>query len=52
MQHYVINCVSDLLYVGGFIRVLRFPSRIKVIATYDIAGILFKEALTNCKNML
>jgi hypothetical protein len=42
------QCV--LLYVVFFSRVLRFPSRIKAIATYDLAGILLKEALTNCKN--
>ena len=36
IQLNVIYCVSDLLYVGGFLRVLRFPSRIKAIATYDI----------------
>jgi len=26
LQHYVINFVSDLRQVGGFLRVLRFPS--------------------------
>jgi hypothetical protein len=36
VQLNVIYCVSDLLCVGGFLRVLRFPSRIKAIATYDI----------------
>jgi len=33
MQHYVIKFVSDLLHVGGFLRVLRFPPPIKLIAT-------------------
>jgi hypothetical protein len=28
MQHYVINFVSDLRQVGGFLRVLRFPPSI------------------------
>ena len=32
IQHYVINCVSDLWQVGGFLLVLWFPS-IKLIAT-------------------
>jgi hypothetical protein len=52
IQLYVINCVSDLLYVGGFLRVLLFPSRIQETCTYDIAGILLKEALTKCKNIM
>ena len=52
IQLYVMNCVSDLLYVGGFLRVLLFPSRIKETCTYDIAGILLKEALTKCKNIM
>jgi hypothetical protein len=33
IQHYVIKFVSDLRQVGGFIRVLRFPLPIKLIAT-------------------
>ena len=49
LQLYVINFVSDLLYVEGFLRVLRFTSRIKATYTSDIAGILLKEALTNVK---
>jgi len=30
IQHYVIKFVSDLLQVGGFLRVLRFPPPIKL----------------------
>ena len=33
MQHYVIQFVSDLRQVGGFLRVLRFPPPIKLTAT-------------------
>jgi hypothetical protein len=33
IQHYVINFVSDLRQVGGFLRVLRFPPPIKLTAT-------------------
>jgi len=33
VQHYVITFVSDLRQVGGFLRVLRFPPPIKLIAT-------------------
>ena len=33
IQHYVIKFVSDLWQVGGFLRVLRFPSPIKLPAT-------------------
>jgi hypothetical protein len=33
VQHYVIKFVSDLWQVGGFLRVLRFPSPIKLTAT-------------------
>ena len=33
IQHYVIKFVSDLRQVGGFLRVLRFPSPIKLTAT-------------------
>ena len=33
IQHYVIKFVSDLGQVGGFIRVLLFPSPIKLTAT-------------------
>jgi len=32
IQHYVIKSVSDLLQVGGFLRVLRFPPSIKLTA--------------------
>ena len=33
IQHYVIKFVSDLGQAGGFIRVLLFPSPIKLTAT-------------------
>jgi hypothetical protein len=33
IQHYVIKFVGDLRQVGGFLRVLRFPPPIKLIAT-------------------
>jgi hypothetical protein len=33
IQHYVIKFVSDLRQVGGFIRILRFPSPIKLTTT-------------------
>ena len=33
IQHFVIKFVSDLLLVGDFLRVLRFTSPIKLIAT-------------------
>jgi hypothetical protein len=33
VQHYVIQFVSDLRLVGGFLRVLRFPPPIKMTAT-------------------
>jgi hypothetical protein len=33
IQHYVINFVSDLRKVGGFLWVLQFPPSIKLIAT-------------------
>jgi hypothetical protein len=32
IQHYVIKCISDLRQIGGFLRVLRFPPPIKLIA--------------------
>jgi len=32
VQHYVIKFVSDLRQVSGFLRVLRFPSPIKLTA--------------------
>jgi len=32
-HHYVITFVSDLRQVGGFLRVLRFPSPIKLTVT-------------------
>jgi hypothetical protein len=33
IQHYVIQLVSELRQVGGFLRVLRFPPTIKLTAT-------------------
>jgi hypothetical protein len=33
IQHYVMNFASDLLQVGGFLRVLRFPPPIKLTVT-------------------
>ena len=36
IHRYVINFVSDLRQVGGFIRVLRFPQPINLIATIDL----------------
>jgi hypothetical protein len=33
IQHYVIKFVSDLQKVGGFLRILLFPTPIKLIAT-------------------
>jgi hypothetical protein len=33
IQNYVIKFDSDLQQVGGFLRVLRFPSPIKLTAT-------------------
>jgi hypothetical protein len=33
IQHYVIKFISDLRQVPDFLRVLRFPSPIKLIAT-------------------
>ena len=33
VQHYVIKFVSDLLQVGGFLRVLQFPPPIQLTAT-------------------
>jgi hypothetical protein len=41
IQHYVIKFVSDLRQVGGFLRILRFPSQIKLTTT----EILLKVAL-------
>jgi len=36
VKHYVIKFVSDLRQVGGFLRVLRFPPRIKLTATIKL----------------
>jgi hypothetical protein len=33
IQHYVIQFVSDLQQVGGFLQVLQFPPLIKLTAT-------------------
>ena len=45
IQYYVIKFVSDLRQVGGFLRVLRFPSPIKLTATIYITEIVLKVAL-------
>ena len=36
IQHYVIKFVSDLRQVSGFLRVLRFPSSIKLTAKIEL----------------
>ena len=33
IQHYVIKFVSDLWHISGFLRLLRFPLKIKLTAT-------------------
>ena len=46
IQHCMINFVSDLRHVGGFLRVLRLPPPIKLtVTTHDMAEILLKVAL-------
>ena len=45
IQHYVIKLVRDLWKVGGFLRVLRFPSLIFKTDRRDITEILLKVAL-------
>jgi hypothetical protein len=47
-QHYVINFVSDLRQVRGFLQVLRFPS-INKTDRHDITEILLKVALKHHK---
>ena len=42
IQHYVIKFVSDLLQVGGFLWMLRFPPPIKLIALNTITPTLNK----------
>jgi hypothetical protein len=50
IQHYVMNFVSDLQQVSGFLQVLRFPTP-KKSDCLDIAEILFKVALCkSCQN--
>ena len=44
IQHYVIQFVSDLRQVGGFLLVFRFPPPIK-LTCHDITEILLKVAL-------
>jgi hypothetical protein len=36
IQHYVIKFVSDFRQVGGFLRILWFPSPLKLIATIQL----------------
>ena len=45
IKHYVIKFVSDLRQADGFLRVLLFPSPIKLTAMHNIAEILLKVAL-------
>ena len=46
IQLYVIKFVSDLRQVGGFLKVVRFPSQIKLTATIiNITETLLKVAL-------
>jgi hypothetical protein len=45
IQHYVIKFVSDFRQVSGFLRLLRFPSPIKL--SHDITEKLLKVALNN-----
>ena len=50
VQHFVIKFFSDLLQVGGFLRVLRFPPTIKLTAMiYPVTEILLKVALNTIK---
>jgi len=44
MQNYEIKFISDLLQVGGFLRILRFPPP-KKTDRHDITEILLKVAL-------
>ena len=44
IHDYVIKFVSDLRWVGGFLRVLRFPPPIK-LTPHDITEILLSVAL-------
>ena len=46
IQHYVMNFVSDLWQVGGFLRVHRFPP---ATARHEITEILLKMALNTIK---
>ena len=48
IQHYVIKLVSDLLHVGGFLRVLRFLPRNNT-DHHNITEILLKVALDTIK---
>jgi hypothetical protein len=36
IQHYVIKFVNDLRQVGGFLRVLRFPSPVNLTSTIKL----------------
>jgi hypothetical protein len=47
IQHYVIKLVRDLWKVGGFLRVLRFPSLIFKTDRRDITGLLLKKYHNN-----
>jgi hypothetical protein len=54
VQHYVINFVSDLRQLGGFLRVLRFPPPIKLTPRYNwnIVESGIKHHQTNIKQEL
>ena len=46
LQHYVIKFVKDLRQVGGFLRVLRFPTPIKVTTVlFVFGGIVYHHGL-------
>jgi hypothetical protein len=45
MQHYVINFVSDMWQVGGFLRVLRFPPTNKT-DRHDLAKLFFNPYMS------
>ena len=51
IQHYVIQFVSDLRQVCGFLWALRFPPPMKLTA-YNITEILLKVALNSYPNPL
>ena len=52
IQRYVMNFVSDLGQVDGFLRVLQFPPPIKLHDRHDISEILLKVVLIKDKVLL